>query len=207
MKEKLLPVLVALLMLSSVFVGLVNQRENVVIKAEASGGGNAGTGGYEPIINYTYVWHKTQNLSYIVKEHPKGRAFGTKGERIAANYIWQWMNETLDPKNVTRDPIDKKWMHLGHPLSYIGPLYRKRVVLGCYINITAYNKVNGTTIYKNLSIEKHNCFPLLKAPPFTKINKKGYVSVSQGENLPITKTLKTGSQILLLHAHWKEPYG
>ena len=207
MKEKLLPVLVALLMLSSVFVALVNQKESIVIKAEASGGGSTGTGGYEPIINYTYVWHKTQNLSYIVKEHPKGRAFGTKGERIAANYIWQWMNETLDPKNVTRDPIDKKWMHLGHPLSYIGPLYRKRVVLGCYINITAYNKVNGTTIYKNLSIEKHNCFPLLKAPPFTKINKKGYVSVSEGENIPITKKLRRGSQILLLHAHWKEPYG
>ncbi len=38
MKEKLIPLLVALLMLSSVFVGLVNQKENVVIKAEASGG-------------------------------------------------------------------------------------------------------------------------------------------------------------------------
>jgi len=87
MKEKLLPLLVALLMLSSVFMGLVNQKESIVIKAEASGGGSAGTGGYEPIINYTYVWCKTQNLSEIVKEHPKGRAFGTKGERIAANRI------------------------------------------------------------------------------------------------------------------------
>ncbi len=221
MKKKLLPVLVALLMLSSVFAGLVNQRENVVIKAEASGGGSTGTGGYEPIINYTYVWHKTQNLSYIVKEHPKGRTFGTKGERIAANRIWEWMNETLGPENVDRDEISAKWTKWRLSIFGRGKMNKIRKVDKHWINITIIDRETRDVIkYWNLSFNdtKNLCFPFLKNPGRSKrvreycpsVGKKIWYYYVDEKDLNVTnRVLKhpLEKKCLILNVHWKDSYG
>ena len=222
MKEKLLPVLVALLMLSSVFVALVNQKESIVIKAEASGGGSTGTGGYEPIINYTYVWHKTQNLSYIVKEHPKGRAFGTKGERIAANRIWQWMNETLEPENVTREKIKETLRFWDVPIdrnvswgiwSSVGKLNKVRMVDAHWINIT----VEGADEYWNLTYKEDgisDCFPLLATacpyslPDKVRIvgNKTYFIWNKKDLNVTGKPVSKKGRYCIVAYTDWKHPW-
>ncbi|MCD6542471.1 MAG: right-handed parallel beta-helix repeat-containing protein [Thermoplasmata archaeon] len=226
MKEKLLPLLVTLLMLSSVFVGLVNQKESIVIKAEASGGGSAGE--YEPIINYTYVWRKTQKLSDIVKEHPKGRAFGTPGEHEAANLIQRWMNETLGSVNVDREKINKslKWLELPwqvfvHPLKHVmwfgslGDLTEVRQVDAHWIRFKIKNISTGEVKEILLTYKENDtstCFPLL-AVPWTAIEKEKIGNetyyIWSAENLSITmeKPNGEGNFCAVRFTNWKDPWG
>ena len=185
MRRKLVVLFLALLMTSTAIVGVLNHRNGTVSIASAAEGSSGGGNGlnYQPIINYSYVWKKTYNLSMIVKEPncSKGRAFGTLGEHKAANRIQQWMNGTLGSENVTRDKISKR-LTVCNAVANKG--FRK---IGLYwgfgrqdrrwtlvndthwIWVRVINKSTGRIAEEdgkklswNLSVKNHTCFSLIK---------------------------------------------
>jgi hypothetical protein len=84
MKRKIITVVVCGLLLIS---GIVMIPKNIDVKAEADGGN--GTVG----IDVTYIHSVAENLSKIVFNFPKGRSFGTDGERHASYRILDWMQD------------------------------------------------------------------------------------------------------------------
>ena len=88
----------------------MNEEVRVVDVARATGGNNQG--GYQPIIDYNWIWYRTRDLCEIVNsteipDHDKGRSFGSGGEQNASEMIEQWMKD-LGLENVTRDQISKR---------------------------------------------------------------------------------------------------
>jgi hypothetical protein len=86
MRRKIITIVVCGLLLMS---GIAMIPKNIDVKAEAGGGS-----GNEVGINVTYIQTIAQTLSNIVKFYPKGRTYGTDGEREASRVILGWMNET-----------------------------------------------------------------------------------------------------------------
>ena len=88
--------LIGLLLSASVLV-MVNNESNV----EASGGGGEGSGSSKGGIGLDngFVWNVTKELSNIIRnvynpdegDIPKGRAWGTDGDRYAQNRTEDWM--------------------------------------------------------------------------------------------------------------------
>ncbi|RLF50294.1 MAG: hypothetical protein DRN19_04770, partial [Thermoplasmata archaeon] len=184
-RRKLVVLFLALLMTSTAIVGVLNHRNGTVSIASAAEGSSGGGNGlnYQPIINYSYVWKKTYNLSMIVKEPncSKGRAFGTLGEHKAANRIQQWMNGTLGSENVTRDKISKRltvcnavankgFRKIGL-YSGFGRQDRRWTLVNDthWIWVRVINKSTGRIAEEdgkklswNLSVKNHTCFSLIK---------------------------------------------
>ena len=221
MRRKLVVLFLALLMTSTAIAGIFNHRNgtiNIASAAEGSGGGDGRD--YQPIINYSYVWEKTDILSKIVFNHSKGRAFGTPGEHIAANRIQDWMNETLGSENVTREKINEtlkkgyitlRGRFILGILSSLksGVLSKNRIVDAHWINIT----VEGTDKYWNFSYEKEkisSCFPFLarKIPSddIIKVNGKTYY-IRHKKNLKVSnKPVLFKRFCSVLYTDWENPY-
>ena len=229
MRRKLVVLFLALLMTSTAIVGIFNHRNGTINIASAAEGSNGGGNGlnYKPIVNYSYVWKKTAILSDIVndpKSKHKGRAFGTPGEHIAADYIQDWMNETLGSKNVKRDEIKEKWNKWLPWRLWIrgfGKMNKVRKIDKHWINITVIDKKTQNVVeHWNLSFNdiEHLCFPFLKHP--LRCNKrlkwcpekKKFILYYYADerNLNVTDCAwnsSNGKKCLILHAHWKDPYG
>ncbi|MCD6542459.1 MAG: hypothetical protein J7K38_03945, partial [Thermoplasmata archaeon] len=184
MRRKLVVLFLTLLMTSTAIVGVFNHRNGTVSIASAAERSSGGNGlNYRTIINYSYVWKKTDILSKIVKNpnFSKGRAFGTKGEQEAAKLIQQWMNGTLGSENVTRDQISKKltfWDGLTNEgFRKIGFYWgfgwqdRRWTLVNDthWIWVRVINKSTGRIAEEdgkklswNLSVKNHTCFSLIK---------------------------------------------
>jgi hypothetical protein len=133
MMRKLLAFLLSMLMIVSTMI--IIKPENFDAKASRVGG----IGAHANEIDTYYIHNVTQQLSDIVFTNPKGRAFGTPGERQAAQEIKTWMNQiglsnvhlenitgtTQHPElNTTEDIISEGIYIGGHRLTecYISPL-------------------------------------------------------------------------------------
>jgi len=227
-RRKLVVLFLALLMTSTAIVGIFNHRNGTINIASAAEGSNGGGNGlnYKPIVNYSYVWKKTAILSDIVTHRncSKGRAFGTKGEQEAAGLIQDWMNETLGSENVKRDEIKEKWNKWLPWRLWIrgfGKMNKVRKIDKHWINITVIDKKTQNVVeHWNLSFNdiEHLCFPFLKHP--LRCNKrlkwcpekKKFILYYYADerNLNVTDCAwnsSNGKKCLILHAHWKDPYG
>ncbi len=182
-------------MLSTTIAGILshmNEEVKVVDAARATGGSTQG--GYQPIVDYNWVWYRTRDLSEIVNnrsipDHDKGRSFGSGGEQNASKMIERWMKD-IGLENVTRDPITEEWGIDDIPgagrlkllkyelLAALGDLRRVRKIDEHWINITVYerneqngsgnNNETGNIVWSvNLSYSENGtstCFPLLRCP-------------------------------------------
>ena len=223
-------------MLSTTIAGILshmNEEVKVVDAARATGGSTQG--GYQPIIDYNWTWHRTRDLSWIVfdqrnPERDKGRAFGTLGEQKAAENISTWIQE-IGLVNVKRDEINETWKYKDVEdipdwkwskvrdrsftvvaLASIGDLNKTRKIDEHWIRLRIYDK-NGEEILNTTLMYKENdtstCFPLLKSPNIRDIewigNKKYYIY--NQTNLKVTKRRKIfGKYCWLKYADWKDPY-
>ncbi len=224
MRRKLVVLFLALLMTSTAIVGIFNHRNGTINIASAAEGSGRGDGqGYQPIINYSYVWKKTYNLSMIVKEPncSKGRAFGTLGEQKAAENISKWMVELLGERNVKVDNISAKWT-LRDFLPYhfnlwvsLGKLNKTKVIDEHWIYVKVYNNTTGE-LYENKSFKisynksgVSDCFPLLKSPSYKdkiRIGDTIYYICSE-ENLSVTTSPTHENDFCIVKfANWTDPY-
>lgn len=102
MNKQIVAIFLTLMMIGTIFVIAPSDLQ----VGASGGGGDNGIG-----LNYSYIKEKTEELSYIIfneylpGELAKGRAFGTKGERAAAEDIADWMEE-IGLYNVTLEPIE-----------------------------------------------------------------------------------------------------
>jgi hypothetical protein len=131
------------------------------IKVEATGGG----GDYpNPGLDHTYIYEKTEDLSYIIDQTQyrwRSREFGEPGEKKAATDIENWMN-VLDLSNVHKDSVDLKWEE--DPDwnfdPWIGELDMKRQFTkdDYYLTIRVKDKRGNLVDSKDIE-----CFPFLKS--------------------------------------------
>ena len=183
MRRKLVVLFLTLLMTSAAIVSVLNHRNGTISIASAAEGSSGGGNGqsYQPIINYSYVWKKTYNLSMIVNEPncSKGRAFGTLGEQKAAENISIWMQE-IGLENVDKETINETLKlqeipakALCHPIKHImwfgslGKLTKVRHVDSHWICFKIHNLSSGNTTLINLTYKENetsDCFPFLAVP-------------------------------------------
>ena len=137
------------------------------IRVEADGGGISS---YDPMLNYTYIYEKTEDLSYIKNIDAykwRSREFGEGGEQKAAEKIEGWM-ENISLSDVHKEPIDAYW---GYPWegdawdifdNYIGQLEKKRQFgkNDYYLDVTVYDRCMHKI--SNETFEYDDCFPFLK---------------------------------------------
>ena len=96
MEKKIFVVIMTFLMIFSTFVILPNDLN---VKADF-GEDNEGIG-----LDMSFIYSTTVDLSKIIYDYPKGRAFGTDGEFYAANNIIKHQMNKMGLYNVTMDPI------------------------------------------------------------------------------------------------------
>jgi hypothetical protein len=121
MRKQIFILFITLMMISTSIVFIPNIT---IVRADANPPGNDGYN----VLNTTYIKEITQNLSNIIKfsninweyDIPKGRAFGTAGERYAANNIIGPQMIDINLWNVTKDKMEnisnKKGGNLTHKL-------------------------------------------------------------------------------------------
>ncbi len=159
----------------------------------------------DPDLNHYYIYNKTKflsNIINIIEYQPKGRYFGEDGEKAAAYYIENWMND-IGLDCVHNETIDAIWWptdeadtwHEGNAKSlYWGSLDMSRRVKKYYINISIYWKNNGTIKeYKNLSWG--TCYPYVTHALIGYRNDQGTGYVRENHKL-------LNDSIELCDIHW-----
>ena len=152
MNKQIVAVFLTLLMIGTIFVISPNK-----LKVQASSGGGNGF-----VLDHVYIYNKTKVLSKIVETYPKGRAFGTKGEWAAADYIVGWMEDECNLGNVWKEQIknkpsetnDDKLVVKSKGLTYY---YNSNptVVEDCYIG-PRWNKTMLEPVFRKEKILTHN---------------------------------------------------
>jgi PKD repeat protein len=151
MNRKIFVIFVTLVMIVSTFVIAPND-----LKVEASGGGSGGDIG----IDFQYIYNITENLSNVIFDAPldhgirKGRAFGTEGERHAAENIISLEMENLNLHDPTSNPN----------LPYLEQIeninYPHKIILYNNLNLTDKLEVlsKRLTIHENNNTYDVECF-------------------------------------------------
>ena len=159
MMKKLLASILSMLMILSTMI-IINP-EKLAVTADSAGD----KGGSLEEIDTTYIHDTAQQLSNIVITNPKGRAFGTPGERLAAQYIQTWMNQ-IGLSNVHLETITGTTQHpeLNTTVDiisegmYIGDQRRTECYISPFLNYTNDDLAHNYS-YQNLDVRIPGSFP------------------------------------------------
>jgi len=167
-----------------------------------------------PVLDFGFIYKIVENLSYIVKDHPKGRAMGTSGEHCAWDMVVEWMQEA-GLQNIQIDRIsgewteEDSWQNLHNFLfdpdyntdPWIGGLDLKRNFTEWSLEINIYDKNNN--FVEKRSFSEGTCFPFLKEEIEDEPHK---ITV---ENIKVFDefSLLNPDGIVLIEADWHDPYG
>lgn len=156
-------------------------------------------------LDYDYMYEITKNLSDIVFTYERGKEFGTKGERDAADLIEIWMND-IGLECVHQEPINAYWSEadswdiINDP--YIGNLSKVKNATRYYLNITVWD--GDTLIDSRIWNESwpNKCFPFLKR------HYEGEHNVTENDIYVFDKfkLLNPNNQIIIIEGCWEDPW-
>jgi len=140
MKNKIVGILVCIMLVMSTIVVII--PNGLKVKAEGGGSGD----NREVGLDFQYIWNITDNLSKVIFSYPsnmipKGRAFGTWGERWAADHIIQDEMIEIGLWNVTLEQLENIPSGFDQHLPTINFTEKLEVLSK---GITVYDEVNGT---------------------------------------------------------------
>ncbi len=154
MRKKISVLIVMLLMcLSSVLI----MPDELKVEASGGGGGGGGGGNVSTFLDYDYLWNRINDISKVIyygyngKDIRKGRFFGSKGAKYAAEEIIEKQMNNTGLENVKRDKIEHN-----------DPPYNDRNYT-TLIDAIGYNLTVNNESYDYSYVNKSEFFPIVSA--------------------------------------------